>query len=76
MVGVAHAQVVHGVRRVAILDFDVHHGNGDAQITTSDPTRLYASSHEVPLYPNTGERGTPPRLELSPWEAFDMVATG
>ena len=47
MVGVAHAQAVHGIRRVAILDFDVHHGNGDAQIAYADRTRLYVSSHEV-----------------------------
>ena len=44
MVGVAHAQKVHGVGKIAILDFDVHHGNGDADITASDPTLLYASS--------------------------------
>jgi len=56
MVGVAHAQAVYGVRRVAILDFDVHHGNGDAEIAWSCPSRLYVSSHEVPLYPNTGEK--------------------
>ena len=39
------------MRRVAILDFDVHHGNGDAQIAEADPTRLYVSSHEVTLHP-------------------------
>jgi len=54
MVGVAHAQAVHGVGRVAILDFDVHHGNGDAAIAWSDPTRLYASSHESPSFPGSG----------------------
>ncbi|EOD07055.1 hypothetical protein EMIHUDRAFT_448459 [Emiliania huxleyi CCMP1516] len=42
-------------RRVAILDFDVHHGNGDADIAEPDPTRLYVSSHEVPNFPGTGE---------------------
>mmetsp|Transcript_35429 Transcript_35429/g.111335 ORF Transcript_35429/g.111335 Transcript_35429/m.111335 type:complete len:365 (+) Transcript_35429:34-1128(+) len=55
LVGVAHAQAVHGVGRVAILDFDVHHGNGDADIAEPDPTRLYVSSHEVPNFPGTGE---------------------
>ena len=54
MVGVAHAQKVHGVGKIAILDFDVHHGNGDADITASDPTLLYASSHQSPCYPGTG----------------------
>ena len=59
LVGVAHAQAKHGVGRVAILDFDVHHGNGDAQISEVDPARLYVSSHEVPNFPGTGiERGT------------------
>jgi len=54
LVGVAHAQAVHGVGNVAILDFDVHHGNGDEEISWCDPTRLYASSHEEALWPNTG----------------------
>ena len=54
MVGVAHAEAVHGLRRVAILDFDVHHGNGDAAMVWDHPDRLYASSHQSPLYPGTG----------------------
>ena len=55
MIGVAHAQAVHGLKRVAILDFDVHHGNGDADVADADPSRLYVSSHEVPNFPGTGE---------------------
>uniref|UniRef100_A0A7S0Q6Z4 Histone deacetylase domain-containing protein n=1 Tax=Coccolithus braarudii TaxID=221442 RepID=A0A7S0Q6Z4_9EUKA len=55
LVGVAHAQIVYGAQRVAILDFDVHHGNGDADITIGDPRRLYVSSHETPNFPGTGE---------------------
>uniref|UniRef100_A0A7S2BPN0 Histone deacetylase domain-containing protein n=1 Tax=Haptolina brevifila TaxID=156173 RepID=A0A7S2BPN0_9EUKA len=55
LVGVAHAQAVHRIGRVAILDFDVHHGNGDEDITEPNPTRLYVSSHEVPNFPGTGE---------------------
>eukprot|EP00966_Prymnesium_polylepis_P037184 863243-Prymnesium_polylepis.1 len=51
MVGVAHAQAVHGVDRVAILDFDVHQGNGDAALCWSDPTRLYASTHQGGIFP-------------------------
>lgn len=54
LVGVAHAQAVHGIGKVAILDFDVHHGNGDSEISWCDPTRLYASSHEAELWPGTG----------------------
>jgi acetoin utilization deacetylase AcuC-like enzyme len=65
MVGVAHAQAVHGVRRVAILDFDVHHGNGDADIAWAQQNRLYASTHEVPLYPGTGETAGRDRNVLS-----------
>lgn len=54
LVGVAHAQKVHGLGKVAILDFDVHHGNGDEDLVFCDPTRLYASSHESELWPFTG----------------------
>jgi acetoin utilization deacetylase AcuC-like enzyme len=55
-----HAQAQHGVERVAIVDFDVHHGNGSQQIFWSDPTVMYCSTHQMPLYPGTGaisERG-------------------
>jgi acetoin utilization deacetylase AcuC-like enzyme len=49
-----HAQNRHGAERVAIIDWDVHHGNGTQAIFWSDPTVLYASTHEMPLYPGTG----------------------
>lgn len=49
-----HAQSVHGAERVAIMDFDVHHGNGTQDIFWSDKSVLYASTHEMPLYPGTG----------------------
>jgi acetoin utilization deacetylase AcuC-like enzyme len=49
-----HAQAVHGAERVAIMDFDVHHGNGTQEIFWSDKNVLYASTHEMPLYPGTG----------------------
>ena len=49
-----HAQRAHGVERVAIVDFDVHHGNGTQDIFWSDKSVLYASSHQWPLYPGTG----------------------
>lgn len=50
-----HAQRVHGIKRVAIVDYDVHHGNGTQDIFWDDPTVFYASTHQVPLYPGTGE---------------------
>jgi acetoin utilization deacetylase AcuC-like enzyme len=49
-----HAQKFHGAERVAIVDWDVHHGNGTQEIVWSDPTILYASTHQMPLYPGTG----------------------
>ena len=44
----------HGAARVAIVDWDVHHGNGTQAIVWSDPTILYCSTHQMPLYPGTG----------------------
>jgi acetoin utilization deacetylase AcuC-like enzyme len=55
-VGAAHALAAHGLSRVAIVDFDVHHGNGTQDIFWSDARVLYASSHQWPLYPGTGAR--------------------
>ena len=49
-----HAQDKHGIGRVAIVDWDVHHGNGTQAIFWSDPSVLYASAHQMPLYPGTG----------------------
>src|SRR5918998_3991975 len=51
-----HAQVAHGAGRVAIVDWDVHHGNGSQDIFWSDPSVMYCSTHEMPLYPGTGAR--------------------
>jgi acetoin utilization deacetylase AcuC-like enzyme len=53
-IGARHAQAVHGLGRVAIVDFDVHHGNGTQAVAESDPTLFFASSHQYPLYPGTG----------------------
>ncbi|HET7611908.1 MAG TPA: histone deacetylase family protein [Rhodanobacteraceae bacterium] len=53
-VAAAHALAVHGIERVAIVDFDVHHGNGSQDIFAHDPRVLYASTHQAPLYPGTG----------------------
>lgn len=52
-----HAQAVYGAGRVAVLDFDVHHGNGTQEIFWHDPSVLYCSTHEMPLYPGTGAIG-------------------
>lgn len=59
-VAALHAQAAHGLGRVAILDFDVHHGNGTQAIFWERPSVLFASSHQMPLFPGTGaadERG-------------------
>ena len=52
-----HAQSVHGVARVLILDWDVHHGNGTNDLFHDTDAVFYASIHESPLYPGTGEAG-------------------
>jgi acetoin utilization deacetylase AcuC-like enzyme len=49
-----HARAAHGLERVAIVDFDVHHGNGTQAAFWDEPGVLFASSHEYPLYPGTG----------------------
>jgi len=51
-----HAQRRHGIGRVAIVDFDVHHGNGTQDIFWADPTVMYCSTHQMPLFPGTGAR--------------------
>src|SRR5438067_1965593 len=53
-VGALHARAVHGLKRIAVVDFDVHHGNGTQDIFTADPELFYASTHQWPLYPGTG----------------------
>lgn len=50
-----HALDHHGLTRVAIVDFDVHHGNGTQDLVQEDPRILFVSSHEMPLYPGTGD---------------------
>jgi acetoin utilization deacetylase AcuC-like enzyme len=49
-----HAQAAHGMERVAIFDWDVHHGNGTQEIFWDDASVLYASTHQMPLFPGTG----------------------
>jgi acetoin utilization deacetylase AcuC-like enzyme len=60
-VAAEHARRAHGLERVAILDWDVHHGNGTQHLFESDPGIFYLSIHQYPHYPGTGaaaERGT------------------
>jgi acetoin utilization deacetylase AcuC-like enzyme len=69
-----HAQSRHGAERIAIVDFDVHHGNGSQDIFWSDPTVMYCSTHEMPLYPGTGarsERGERDTIVNAPLRAGD-----
>ena len=69
-----HAQAVHGIDRVAIIDFDVHHGNGTQDIFWADPTVMYCSTHQMPLYPGTGavsERGEHDNIVNAPLRAGD-----
>lgn len=51
-----HAQQVHGVERVAIVDWDVHHGNGTQDVFKNDPNVLFCSTHQAMLYPGTGSK--------------------
>jgi acetoin utilization deacetylase AcuC-like enzyme len=56
-VGAAEARAVHGLSRVAVMDFDVHHGNGTQHMFDQDPGLFFASTHQMPLYPGTGASG-------------------
>ncbi len=56
-VAALHARAAHGASRVAIVDFDVHHGNGAQEIFWDDKDALYASTHQMPLYPGSGAAG-------------------
>jgi acetoin utilization deacetylase AcuC-like enzyme len=49
-----HAQKQHGIARAAIIDFDVHHGNGSQEIFWGDKSVMYCSTHQMPLFPGTG----------------------
>jgi acetoin utilization deacetylase AcuC-like enzyme len=56
-IGAMHALENPAVKRVAIIDFDVHHGNGTQAVFEHNPDVLFVSSHQVPLYPGTGHPG-------------------
>jgi acetoin utilization deacetylase AcuC-like enzyme len=69
-----HAKAVHGAERVAVVDFDVHHGNGTQAIFWSEPSLFYASTHQMPLFPGTGsvsERGETGNIVNAPLKARD-----
>ncbi|GFE64720.1 acetoin utilization protein [Litoreibacter roseus] len=53
-IGAKYALDVHGLKRVALVDFDVHHGNGTQDLLWNEPRVLFASSHQMPLYPGSG----------------------
>jgi acetoin utilization deacetylase AcuC-like enzyme len=69
-----HAKAKHGVERVAVVDWDVHHGNGTQDIFWADSTVMYCSTHEMPLFPGTGassERGEHDTIVNAPLRAGD-----
>jgi acetoin utilization deacetylase AcuC-like enzyme len=61
-VGAAHALAAHGLERVAIVDFDVHHGNGTEHIFETEPRVLFCSSFQHPFYPFTGHETDTPHI--------------
>jgi acetoin utilization deacetylase AcuC-like enzyme len=85
-VAALHARARWGLRRIAVVDFDVHHGNGTQAMFASDPDLFYGSSHQQPCYPGTGharERGAAGNIVNAPLppgstgamfrEAWDVV---
>ena len=56
-VGALRAREAHGLQRIAVIDFDVHHGNGTQAAFEADNALFYASTHQSPLYPGTGSVG-------------------
>jgi acetoin utilization deacetylase AcuC-like enzyme len=73
-VAARYAQKKYGAERAAIVDFDVHHGNGSQDIFWSDKSVMYCSTHEMPLYPGTGavsERGEFNTIVNAPLRAGD-----
>ncbi|MEX2009525.1 MAG: histone deacetylase family protein, partial [Dongiaceae bacterium] len=83
-VGAEQARAVHGLKRVAVVDFDVHHGNGTQASFEADPDLFYGSTHQSPLYPGTGaaeERGVgnifnAPLAPMSGSREFRAAMTG
>jgi len=69
-VGAAHALEVHGLERVAIADFDVHHGNGTEDIFRDDPRVMMVSTFQHPFYPYSGVEGRSQRMVNIPLAAY------
>ena len=73
-VGALQARAVHGHERVAVIDFDVHHGNGTQAMFWDDAELFYASTHQMPFYPGTGameERGAHGNIVNVPLAAME-----
>jgi acetoin utilization deacetylase AcuC-like enzyme len=68
-VGAAHALAAHGLSRVAIVDFDVHHGNGTEEIYSDDDRVLMVSTFQYPLYPYSGVDNPAPNMVNVPLSA-------
>jgi len=72
-IGAAQARAVHGLQRVAVVDFDVHHGNGTQAMFWGDGDLFFGSTHQMPLYPGTGshnERGVSGNIVNVPLPPF------
>jgi acetoin utilization deacetylase AcuC-like enzyme len=67
--GVAHAIEAHALERVAVVDFDVHHGNGTENIFRDDPRVMMVSTFQHPLYPYSGVKGRSERMVNIPLAA-------
>ena len=77
-VAALHAQTAHGVGRVAVVDFDVHHGNGTEALFSANADLFYASTHQSPFYPGTGQasdRGIANNIVNVPLRARDGSET-
>ena len=68
-IGIAHALAVHDLERVALLDFDVHHGNGSEDIIGQNESVLFCSTFQHPFYPNEPFAHDNPRIICSPLSA-------
>jgi len=81
-VGAYHARAAHGHKRVAVIDFDVHHGNGTQDIFWDDADAFYASTHQFPNYPGTGTRsergahGNVVNVPIAPGKGGDVFRAG
>ena len=73
-VAAAHALVAHGLERVAIVDFDVHHGNGTEEIFRDDPRVMMVSTFQHPFYPYSGVEGRSERMVNVPLAAYSGSA--